>query len=676
MVFQAGILRRVRGITQFHNVKPIIWGLLDAWDAARYVALVKEVEEANLVSGGGGRRVEVQRQDEATSLARKYNNMVLGGKVRAAVQMATNRGAGRPYRPHDLDSKSGCPVIDVLRDTHPDCRVPLDEDFNAYPDAANLLDTMPVYCYEECIAKAAARLSGSAGPCGIKAKMLKHWLLWHGAHSEHLWEAMANWVNWLSNGLPPYATYRAVNTVRTIALDKSPCVWPLGVGEVWMRLWSNCSHIKTKAAATSVCENTQLCAGLRSGIKANLHAVWAIWPQSAGWTEDKAAEEEEDGKPSSNVALWNCVRAEGVLAPGIYPGAAEDASFSRYEPGTGFGSALIDAYNGFNKLNRYLMLLNLAHCWNQVSRFAFNRYRQWVQCLVWSEPGEPALAIHLKEGITQGDCLAMSLYGVALMPLASKMHEEFPEALQPWYCDNAGAAGKALTNAQCRDFLVKFGPPYGYFPEPGKLYYICKEEDEPAACQAFESFGLEINYSRGQRYLGGFIRSTQQKEEWLGELVNKWVSAVKTLSVFAECYPQTAYAGFTFCLQNEWPYVQRVVANTALFFAPLEKEIWTSFLPALLGIPSTDINGGYRQLLTLGIKQGGLAVPNPVDTAPSVHSASLAATRHLTVSLVDSGTQFNLGAHRHCATKAGQATRKSRLSDERLFLDRRGRNPQ
>jgi hypothetical protein len=85
LVFQAVILCRVRGITQFHNVKSIIWGRLDAWDAARYVTLVKEVKEANPDSGGGGRRVEVQRQDNATSLVRKYNSMVLGGKVRAAI---------------------------------------------------------------------------------------------------------------------------------------------------------------------------------------------------------------------------------------------------------------------------------------------------------------------------------------------------------------------------------------------------------------------------------------------------------------------------------------------------------------------------------------------------------------------------------------------------------------
>jgi hypothetical protein len=139
--------------------------------------------------------------------------------------------------------------------------------------------------------------------------------------------------------------------------------------------------------------------------------------------------------------------------------------------------------------------------------------------------------------------------------------------------DNAGAAGKALPNVRCLDFLVKFGPTYGYFPEPSKLYYICKAEDEDAAHEAFESYGLKINYSRGQHYLGGFIGSALKKEEWLADMVVKWVGTVETLSTVAVRYPQTAYASFTFCLQNEWQYVQRVVANTAPFFSPLEAAI-------------------------------------------------------------------------------------------------------
>jgi hypothetical protein len=48
----------------------------------------------------------------------------------------------------------------------------------------------------------------------------------------------------------------------------------------------------------------------------------------------------------------------------------------------------------------------------------------------------------------------MSLYGVVLMPLASKKEEATPKALQPWYCNDTGAAGKALPTACCLDFLV------------------------------------------------------------------------------------------------------------------------------------------------------------------------------------------------------------------------------
>jgi hypothetical protein len=59
--------------------------------------------------------MEVHRQDNATSLAGRYDAMVLGGKVRAAIRMVTNRGGGGPYHPHDLDSKSGCLVIDHQR---------------------------------------------------------------------------------------------------------------------------------------------------------------------------------------------------------------------------------------------------------------------------------------------------------------------------------------------------------------------------------------------------------------------------------------------------------------------------------------------------------------------------------------------------------------------------------
>jgi hypothetical protein len=55
------------------------------------VALVKDIKEANLnVGGGRGGINRVQRCNETTVMVRRYRNMVLDGKVRAAVQMVTS----------------------------------------------------------------------------------------------------------------------------------------------------------------------------------------------------------------------------------------------------------------------------------------------------------------------------------------------------------------------------------------------------------------------------------------------------------------------------------------------------------------------------------------------------------------------------------------------------------
>jgi hypothetical protein len=118
-------------------------------------------------------------------------------------------------------------------------------------------------------------------------------------------------------------------------------------------------------------------------------------------------------------------------------------------------------------------------------------------------------------------------------------------------------------------------------------------------------------------------------------MVTTWVAAVETLALVAGNYPQAAYAGFTFCLQNEWQYVQRVTSDTAPHFAPLVVPIRTKFLPALLGIAASDLDGEFRELLTHGVKTGGIAIRNPVDTAVHVHATSLRATSHLVTSMVD-----------------------------------------
>jgi hypothetical protein len=155
-------------------------------------------------------------------------------------------------------------------------------------------------------------------------------------------------------------------------------------------------------------------------------------------------------------------------------------------------------------------------------------------------------------------------------------------------------------------------------------------------------------------------------------MVTTWVAAVETLALLASNYPQAAYAGFIFCLQNEWQYVQRVTSDTALHFAPLEVAIRTKFFLALLGIVASDLDGKFRELLTHSVKTGGIAIRNPVDTAVHVHETSLRATSHLVVSMVDRDACLDLEDHCDCVVCWGLYGCTECLGHERKFVDARG----
>ena len=138
-----------------------------------------------------------------------------------------------------------------------------------------------------------------------------------------------------------------------------------------MRLIANCNLMQSREMATVACVNSQLCAGLRLGIEASLHAVRAIWPQSAGWQDKQVSDlDGEDGGEEEGVGI----AATATNDPHINREAEEDTPHLQYTAGTGFGTALFDARNAFQELNRYLMLWNVAHLWPCGSRFAFNRY--------------------------------------------------------------------------------------------------------------------------------------------------------------------------------------------------------------------------------------------------------------------------------------------------------------
>jgi hypothetical protein len=80
--------------------------------------------------------------------------------------------------------------------------------------------------------------SGAYIPSGTDAVALSHWLTHFGNYSEGLRNEMAEWVEWLANGSSPWAAYRATMMCRLVALDKQPGTRPVGIGEIWRRLWA------------------------------------------------------------------------------------------------------------------------------------------------------------------------------------------------------------------------------------------------------------------------------------------------------------------------------------------------------------------------------------------------------------------------------------------------------
>jgi hypothetical protein len=208
-------------------------------------------------------------------VARKFNSMVLDGKLCAAIRFATDCNGGGVLLPQDACTKTGQPVMEVLLLQHPDTRIPDFEDPHciAFEHYDEVPAAMPMYCTPKDFETLALRMSGSAGTSSFDAVMLRNCLLWYGRASSKLRQEMADWVEWLSNGSPPWAAYCALMCRRLVALDKQPGVRPVAIGEIWQRCIAKGNLTGSGAEAKGACGSVQLCAGLETGIEGALHMV-------------------------------------------------------------------------------------------------------------------------------------------------------------------------------------------------------------------------------------------------------------------------------------------------------------------------------------------------------------------------------------------------------------------
>ena len=81
---------------------------------------------------------------------------------------------------------------------------------------------------------------------------------------------------WLTGWItppPPWAAYCALMACRLVALDKSPGVRPVGIGETLRQALTKLVMRAAGDQAKTACGHLQLCAGLDSCIEVATHAV-------------------------------------------------------------------------------------------------------------------------------------------------------------------------------------------------------------------------------------------------------------------------------------------------------------------------------------------------------------------------------------------------------------------
>ena len=108
------------------------------------------------------------------------------------------------------------------------------------------------------------------------------------------------------------------------------------------------------------------------------------------------------------------------------------------------------------------------------------------------------LTIMSQEGTTQGDPLAMTMYGIAILPVITGLRND--SLAQKWYVDDGSVVGKLKDIKALFDKLTQPGPKYGYLVSSPKCQLIIKPGGKHQASTVFAVTNVEI--TQGARVLG------------------------------------------------------------------------------------------------------------------------------------------------------------------------------
>ena len=498
-----------------------------------------------------------------------FSRLVFSGKINSAMRYISQDGAGGVLRIDDKISPASCQTVrDVLLSKHPPAAVP--------PQQA-LLDGAPGHInpivFEQLTPKlikdVGRRAKGAAGPSGLDAEAWKRMLTCFKQSSDRLCAALSAVARCLCVEDLSETDLSAFTAARLIPLDKKPGVRPIAVGEVVRRIVCKAIMKIIERDVLLVTAPRQVCVGVPSACEAAVHAM--------------------DG-------LFRQPDVEGIL--------------------------LVDASNAFNSLNRTAALHNIPRLCPALGRVFTNTYSKPVRLFV-SGGGE----ILSEEGTCQGDPLAMAAYAVAMTPLIRQLDKACPSTAQCWYADDDGAADNLVSLRKYWDYLSRFGPGFGYFPNAIKTVLLTKPALSERAGQLFAGTGIDVRYD-GCRYLGGALGQPEFCQAFMATMAEKWCWQLMLLSELAQTQPHAAYALFTKGLSSQWRYHIRVTECPPETFLVLDQLINEQLLPALTGHEFSS-SGSQRTLFSLPAGLGGLALPVVSELVPDEYISSKNSTAPL-----------------------------------------------
>ena len=241
---------------------------------AKRLALWKEGEIDSLLREGRSiqKRLVKTKRTEPPNKAKIFAKLVMEGQINSALRYLSENECGGVL-PLTVD------VMGQLKDKHPEAQEAKLGSLLFGP-VEEVHDSLYQQIDGDMIREAALRTKGSGGPSGVDANGFKRVLACKSfkKSSANLCDAIAKMARRLNTDFVDPRTIEPFLANRLIPLDKGEgAVRPIGIGEVIRRVIGKCVMKVTKQDVIEASGSLQVCAGLKSGSEAAVHAMHSIF---------------------------------------------------------------------------------------------------------------------------------------------------------------------------------------------------------------------------------------------------------------------------------------------------------------------------------------------------------------------------------------------------------------